>query len=58
MTYKEAVRQAAEERERRVLDALARGVKVEQIAVDEDISASRVWQIVKEAKAAAAPKAG
>ena len=50
MTYKEAVRQAAEERERRVVAALASGVNVAQIALDEDISVSRVWQIAKEAK--------
>ena len=51
MTYKEAVRQAASERERRVVAALARGVNVAQIAIDEDVSVSRVWQIAKEARA-------
>ena len=60
MTYKEAVKQAAEERERRVVAALASGVNVAQIALDEEISVSRVWQIAKEAKAqnGDAPNAG
>lgn len=37
-------------RDRRILAAYQRGVKVEQIALDEEVSASRIWQIIRAAE--------
>ena len=46
MTTKEAIAKLYEERDQRIRAAYASGVKVEQIAIDEGLSAGRIWQIV------------
>ena len=50
MTTKEQIERIYQEREKRIVDAYARKVKPEQIALDEDISVARVWTIIKEAR--------
>ena len=50
MTTKEQIERIYQERARRIVDAHARKVRPEQIAIDEDISLARVWTIIKEAR--------
>ena len=54
MTTKEAIAKLYEERARRIVAAYSAGVKIEQIALDEELSAARVWGIINEAKTARA----
>ena len=55
MTTKEQIERIYQERARRIVDAHARKVRPEQIAIDEDISVARVWTIIKEARERGVP---
>lgn len=58
MTTREAIDRLLRERDRRIVEAHKHGVIVEQIALNEGLSAARIWQIIKNGESAKANNNG